>query len=116
MSGILLLIFCIFSSTSASICLKKAAGLGARDGLLATFVFNPMIIAGILCYAASFIAYFFALQKVRLSVAQPVITSGVSIVTVFVALVIFKEPMSMLNWIGLTLISVGIVFLSVGKI
>jgi len=74
-----------------------------------------MIWVGAFFYSAAFLGYIYVLRIVPLSLAQPVITSGVSAVSVLVAMMLFREPMTLINWIGFTLICAGIFFLFWGR-
>jgi multidrug transporter EmrE-like cation transporter len=78
-------------------------------------VTNQMILAGGIFYALSFFAYIFALRFLPLSLAQPVITAGVSAITVISAAIFFHEALSLANWIGLVTICVGIFLLFYGR-
>ena len=115
MNGIVLLAGCVFLSAAASICLK--AGASALTGPLNLLILinNQMIWIGAIFYSAAFLGYIYILRLVPLSLAQPVITAGVSAVTALVAVIFFRESMNLTNWIGLTLICAGIFFLFWGR-
>lgn len=115
MNGVLMMVLAVLCSAAASYCLKLGAANGASGGLLA-LALQPVMLAAMVCYAASFGAYALALQKIPLSLAQPAITAGVSILATLVAVALLGETMSAANWIGLALICVGIALLSAGKI
>ena len=74
-----------------------------------------MIWIGGVFYSVAFLGYIYVLKVVPLSLAQPVITAGVSAVTAVVAVMFFKEQMLLSNWLGLTLICAGIFFLFWGR-
>jgi multidrug transporter EmrE-like cation transporter len=115
MSGALLLLLCVLFSTGASYFIKiGAVGMNEQHSLLAAAT-NPMILVGALCYGLSFVTYIIVLQKVQLSLAQPVVTAGVSVVTAVLATVFLKEVMSSLNWLGLTLVCGGVYLLFMGR-
>ena len=82
---------------------------------VSTLASNYNIWIGALFYSAAFLGYIYVLRVVPLSLAQPVITTGVSVITVLAAMIIFRESMSLINWVGLTLICVGIFFLFLGR-
>lgn len=116
MSGPLLLLLCVALSAGASYFLKLGAiSLAGREGLWAMAT-QPMILLGGVCYAAAFVGYILVLQKVQLSLAQPVITAGVSVVTAILSTLVLKEVMSPVNWLGLTLVCGGLYFLFVGRV
>jgi multidrug transporter EmrE-like cation transporter len=105
----------VLLSAAASIFLK--IGASALTGFLSfsTLVSNQMIWIGAVFYSAAFLGYIYVLRLVPLSLAQPVITAGVSAVTALVAVMLFREQMALSNWIGLTLICAGIFFLFWGR-
>ena len=113
MSGLLMMGLVILCSAGASFCLKLGAGGQAR-GLL-DIALQPMVMFAAVLYAASFGAYALALQKIPLTLAQPVITAGVSIMSTLAAVTMLHETMSKANWCGLALVCVGIALLSAGK-
>ncbi len=115
MSGIVLLLGCILCSAAASIFLKMGASGLAGSFSLAALISNPMIWIGGVFYATAFLGYIYVLRIVPLSLAQPVITVGVSAVAVLFAVVFFREPILLANWIGLILICLGIFFLFLGR-
>ena len=116
MSGSLLLALCVFLSAAASIFLKIGASKLIEPLSFLSLINNQMIWIGAIFYAAAFIGYIFALRLVPLSLAQPIITVGVSATTALVAVVFFRESMLFVNWAGFLLIGVGVYFLFVGRI
>lgn len=116
MSGSLLLLLCVLASAGASYFLKigAVASFGKND-LIAT-AFHPMVVLGAVFYAAAFVGYILVLQKVPLSLAQPAITAGVSVVTALLAVAFLGESMSAHNWVGLLLVCAGIYLLFLGKV
>ena len=68
------------------------------------------------CYAATFALYAVALQKVPLSLAQPVITGGASVVTAVVSVWLLRESMGAVNWLGLALVCLGLYLLFAGRL
>jgi multidrug transporter EmrE-like cation transporter len=115
MNGSTLLLFCLLLSAAASYFLKLGAMAEVGKGDLLAIATNPMTLLGAICYAAAFALYALALQKVPLSLAQPVITGGASVVTALLAAMILKESMALTNWLGLLLVCVGIYLLFLGR-
>lgn len=115
MSGIAVLAACILLSAAASVFLK--AGVSALSGPLsmALIAGNPMLWIGGVFYGAAFLGYIYVLRLVPLSVAQPAITAGVSAVTALVAVMFYKEQMHIINWLGLSVICLGIFLLFWGR-
>jgi len=72
---------------------------------------NIYIWIGFICYGISFFVWLGILSKVELSYARPLVASGY----VFIALLswlIWNENLTVLRWIGIILISIGVVFVS----
>lgn len=114
MNGILLLLLCMLLSAAASYFLKLGATANMGGDLL-ELALRPFTLIGALCYAATFGLYALALQKVPLSLAQPVITGGASLVTALLSVLVLKEAMGPLNWLGLLFLGLGMYLLFIGK-
>lgn len=110
-----LLFGCILLSSGASFFLKLAAGSSSGELKLLVLVLNPLLWVGGLLYAAAFVGYLYVLRIVPLTLAQPVITAGVSVVTTLLAVALLHEHMQAVNWMGLCLICVGIFCLFLGR-
>lgn len=116
MNGPVLLLACLLLTSAASYLLKLGAtGSGTDAGLLGVAM-HPLTILGAACYAATFALYALALQKVPLSLAQPVITGGATVVTALVSVVVLRESMGATNWLGLLLVCSGIYLLFWGRV
>lgn len=115
MTGPILLLLCLLLSAAASYFLKLGATTGLSDAGWWGIATHPMTLLGATCYAATFGLYALALQKVPLSLAQPVITGGASVVTALLAVMLLKESMGLVNWLGLLLVCSGIYLLFVGR-
>ncbi len=116
MSGLILLTACILFSAGASVFLKFGAeSISGRINVL-SLLQNPMIWIGGFFYAIAFLGYIYVLRSVPLSLAQPVITAGVSLVTALIATIFLHEQMLPLNWTGLLLVCLGIFFLFSGRL
>lgn len=115
MSGTLLLVACLLLSAAASYFLKLGAVSAAGQNGFLALAMHPMTLLGAACYAATFLLYALALQRVPLSLAQPVITAGASVVTVILAARMLNETMVYLNWLGVALVCVGIFLLFQGR-
>jgi drug/metabolite transporter (DMT)-like permease len=115
MSSPILLVVCVLLSAAASIFLKVGASALTGPLSLSALFYAKTIWVGAIFYSAAFIGYIYALRLAPLSLAQPVITAGVSAVTALVAVIYFRELMAFVNWIGLALICVGVFFLFWGR-
>jgi multidrug transporter EmrE-like cation transporter len=114
-TGPILLFLCLLLSAAASYFLKLGATAGLSGAGWWDIAMHPMTMLGAACYAATFGLYALALQKVPLSLAQPVITGGASVVTALLAVMLLKETMGLANWLGLLLVCSGIFLLFVGR-
>jgi multidrug transporter EmrE-like cation transporter len=113
--GWFLLGFCVLSSAGASVFLKLGSSSFLQVPDLKALIMNPMLWTGGVCYGAAFFGYIYTLRLVPLSLAQPVITAGVSVITALVAVYVFREQMGFMNWSGLALICSGILLLFWGR-
>lgn len=74
-------------------------------------IFDPFIFSGLF---AAFIASLFwmaAMTKFDVSFAYPLITAGLTFITVFFAIVILNEPISMSKVLGVLLIMSGVLIM-----
>lgn len=74
-------------------------------------LFDPFIFSGLF---AAFIASLFwmaAMTKFDVSFAYPLITAGLTLITVFFAVVILKEPVSINKVLGVLLIMSGVLIM-----
>jgi multidrug transporter EmrE-like cation transporter len=111
----ILLALCVLFSALASIFLKMGVSALPQPLSFLALVTNPMIWVGGVFYAAAFLGYIYVLKLIPLSLAQPVITAGVSAVTAVIAVMFFREQLLLTNWLGLVLICTGIFFLFLGR-
>lgn len=115
MSGIFLISLCVLFSSLASIFLKIGANSLTGEFNFKILITNPMIWCGGLFYAAAFLSYIYTIRLLPISLAQPSITAGVSVITAIVAVIFFREAISALNWFGLFLVCVGIFLLFMNR-
>jgi multidrug transporter EmrE-like cation transporter len=115
LSGTLLLLLCVVFSAAASVFLKVGGEAMPEGMTIPALISNPMIWVGGMFYASAFLGYIYVLRVVPLSLAQPVITCGVSALTALAALLFFREQISMVNWLGMLLVFVGISLLFWGR-
>lgn len=116
MNALLTLSVCILFSAGASVFLKLGVMELNETINFSSIIRNPMIWTGSFCYFSAFLGYIYLLRLIPLSLAQPVITAGVSIVTTLIAVMYIKESMSFINWSGLLLICSGIFLLFLGRV
>lgn len=115
MNALFLLALCILSSASASFFLKLGTNSLSEPLNLISVISNSMLWLGGLCYGAALIGYVYLLRLLPLSLAQPAITAGVSIVTALAAVLFLREQMASVNWAGLLMVCFGIFLLFFGR-
>ena len=97
-------------STFGNLCLKKASVISDGAGLIG-MMFQPYFIGGLFFYGLNVILFSKALQYLDVSKAYPVLAAiGFSALSVLAA-VVFRESLSLTNYIGLFVIIVGIALL-----
>ena len=85
-----------------------------RQNLLTTILrtaFEPHIIGGLTCYVFSVPIWIFALSKVPVSVAYPMLSIGY-VVNVAAAWYLLGEVMSLQKILGITVIIIGVYFVA----
>ena len=71
-----------------------------------------IVLAGIACFALNVFFYAFALQKLQISMAYPVMVTGGFVIIVIVAGLMLHERLSPLQWVGVIAILVGVVLVA----
>jgi multidrug transporter EmrE-like cation transporter len=72
---------------------------------------NFLVLGGFLCYLASSILWIVVVSRVPLSYAYPMIALGYVFI-VFFSIIIFKEEVSLVRWIGVATICLGVFLIS----
>lgn len=80
-------------------------------GLYHTIIANPFIILGLSFYVLSVGSWIYVLSKAQVSVAYPLLSLGY-VFNLIVAYYFFNEPITLYKVIGLTLILVGVIFIT----
>jgi len=110
MSWIILTIALIFNAL-ANILIK----VGMRDyhgKLLLYLISNKFIIGGVVAFIIALAGYSFALTKLPLSVAYPIMTGCGFAIVVTASYFVFGESFGILKMIGIAFIFLGIIFLT----
>ena len=77
-------------------------------GAVGAILHRPVLIAGMVCFAANLLCYMYALQRLPISVAYPImVTAGFAIIVV-VAGIYLHERLAVSQWIGVVMIMVGV--------
>ena len=118
---IIIFLFCIdLLETFAQFCFKKCAFLGtlldiktASDAavFLKAVIPSPFLWLGLFSVLCMFISWSTVLSRIDLSVAIPV--CSFSYITIpLISMLVFHETVSLVRWLGIGLILVGVIFVS----
>lgn len=114
MISLLFVLYIIFSITA--VFLFKSATVVTN----VSFKFNilgicitPLSIVGIGLYGMSFLIWMYLIQKSNISVLVPMALGISTVVNVLLATIILKENVSMLQWAGVIMITIGIFIVNV---
>jgi len=75
-------------------------------------ILNPYVLLGLSGYVSSVAGYIVVLSKTQLSVAYPILMSSGYGAVVLVSFFWLKEPFSLIKWMGLALIFIGVIMVS----
>lgn len=111
----LFLIIALVLNAAANVLMKigaihsgKAALASGFSEKVILFIKNPYLLFGIFLFGLNIIFYFFALTKIKLSIAYPIMTSGGFLIISIVSVLFFKESLSSLQIFGIILLAIGI--------
>lgn len=111
----LILLAGILANAAASLLVKKAVSAGplplGEPWLLLT---NAPLVGGLTCYALALAFYVWALARMPLGVAHPVMTAGAIAVVALVSALWLREGVSATWVLGIALIIVGVVLVTQG--
>lgn len=94
-------------STVGNLCLKKASVASSGMNFI-ELIFQPYFIGGMFFYGLNVILFATALQHLDVSKAYPVLAAiGFSTLSILAAIV-FRESLSIANYVGLFVILMGI--------
>jgi len=75
---------------------------------------NPHVFMGLVCYFLSTVFWLYLISRVPLSFAYPMLSISY-IMVALAAVFLFGEKVSVINWIGIFVIMLGVVFIAHGK-
>ncbi|MFA4858883.1 MAG: EamA family transporter [Candidatus Margulisiibacteriota bacterium] len=78
---------------------------------LISIVFNPFVFAGLAAFALSAVFWLAVLSRFDLSMAYPLVSLGY-IIVVLVSMIVFKEPVGWVRWMGVAAIVFGVILVS----
>ncbi len=84
------------------------AAKGAKE-MVKHYLHSWPVIVGLFLFALNVLAYTQALSKIPLSVAYPIMVSLTGVIVIAGSAVLFKEEISLVQWLGFALIVGGVV-------
>lgn len=94
---------------------QSAGGL-LRDGVLGGLVnilTSPVLMTGLVFFALNALFYMFALQKLQVSVAYPIMVTGGFAIIATVAYLTMGERMIPVQWVGVMVILAGVLMVAI---
>jgi multidrug transporter EmrE-like cation transporter len=77
------------------------------------FLFSPIFIAAVAIYGLATLTWIFALRQFPISVAYPMQALAIVVVLV-VGVLVFRESLSVMQWVGIGAIVAGMLALTLG--
>ncbi|MBD3221295.1 EamA family transporter [bacterium] len=111
------LVFALVANATANVLIR----MGMRDLELSlarpaetikTILLNGPVMAGIVLFAANVLAYAFALSKIRVGIAYPIMTSCGLLIVLLLAWQLMGERITLIQLGGVALILGGVVMVS----
>jgi multidrug transporter EmrE-like cation transporter len=106
-----LFVLLILATVGLNTCAQVLLKFGASQNFL-----NPYLLGGILTYGLSTVIYVLVLSKFNLSVAYPVVIGLTVMATTIAGVILLKEKVNTVNWIGIGLMISGICAIAFGKV
>ena len=117
--GLVLLLICVFLGVSAQLLLKSgvdSSGFQIDDSnniisKLIGVILTPNVFVGFILYGLAALAWLIVLSRFELSYAYPMLAMMYMIIP-FAASLFLKEEINSMQWIGIMIISVGVLIVS----
>jgi multidrug transporter EmrE-like cation transporter len=94
----------------------ELAGAGLLDGgvggLVRLLLRHWILLVGLACFATNIVFYSYALQKLPISAAYPIMTTCGFVIVVVVAGFMLQERLSVTQWVGVVAILVGVLLVA----
>ena len=116
-SATLALVFALLANATANVLIRwgmKDLQLSLADPVATArgILLNGRVMAGIVLFALNVLAYAFALSKLRLSIAYPVMTSVGLVIVMVLSFALLGEKITGLQMVGTALILGGVVLVA----
>lgn len=105
---IVALVAALVLNATANLLIKVSANAGSvlAGGGIRSLATNWLFVVGLVCFGLNLVAYQFALQKLPISVAYPImVTCGYAIIVVVASMM--GERLVPVQWVGVALILLG---------
>ena len=89
--------------------MRGAPNSGGAMGMIKHYLTSWPVIVGIGLFALNVLAYTQVLTKLPLSVAYPIMVSMTGVIVISGSMILFKESITVAQWIGFALIIGGVV-------
>jgi multidrug transporter EmrE-like cation transporter len=89
--------------------MKDAPVVSGAGELIKHYLHSWPVMIGLFLFALNVLAYTQALTKIPLSVAYPVMVSLTGVIVIASSAFIFKEEITLIQWIGFALIVGGVI-------
>jgi spermidine export protein MdtJ len=111
------LVFALLANAAANVLIRwgmkdQALDPGRPAQMLQGILMNGRVLAGIVLFALNVLAYAFALSRIRLSVAYPVMTSLGLVIVMVLSCALMGERITSLQLVGTGLILVGVLLVA----
>ncbi len=85
---------------------------GGLGGIVRLLLRHWVVLLGIGCFAANVVFYSFALQKLPISAAYPIMVTGGFAIIVIVASSVLGERLTAVQWVGVGAIMLGVLLVA----
>jgi drug/metabolite transporter (DMT)-like permease len=114
MKVIIVFLFMISCTVIANLLLKTgASGIGFGEPGLIHRLFSWRIMAGLGFFGAAALLYLLILSWIPLNVAQS-FTAAQFVLVILASWVVLSEPINLTQWVGIALITIGIIVVGYG--
>jgi len=107
------LAFALVTNACANILIKTGMKGGLPQGagvsgIVRGILLNPIVVAGVVLFGLQMVFYAYALSRIPLSTAYPLMTSVGFLIVVTASVVMLNETLSLIQVLGLILIMAGV--------
>ncbi len=115
MNYIIYILYLLFTVSGITFMKLGGDSLNITTKDIFSFKIGYVTLLGFICYIVSFILWQKIIVTSNISIIVPVLTGIVQVAVVVIALVIFKEKVTIFNVIGIILIIAGVVLLGIKR-